>query len=353
MVPTSSRLLKKMKQAWKHVKEMVNSVSNADTWEKTIRKRSRTGFTNEQAIPDLIRNRLVSVLEARTKAQLVQLQESIMKQKREERFPEKAQFKEVGWTLSRKTQFEPLVYGPQEALWYSAYPVNTAYSVNHRVLTDLKKSRPTFKPKSVLDFGAGPGTSSWAAQEVFGESIDEYCVIEPSQAMVDVLKVTMEDFPGLQIRRTLAEMSHELKSDQRFDLVTASHVFSELPSDLERVTSLSALWKLVSDDGMLVLVDRGSAWGSLTMRSARQLILDSFESDPTRGQIVGPCPHLNDCPMAEGSWCHFIQRSPNVKFPKTNDTRRTNGFRTSKYSYIIMSKLPTEKVAERWGRLVR
>ena len=40
------------------------------------------------------------------------------------------------------------------------------YSVAFRVLRELRLARPELMPSTLLDFGAGPGTVVWAAQEV-------------------------------------------------------------------------------------------------------------------------------------------------------------------------------------------
>lgn len=36
-----------------------------------------------------------------------------------------------------------------------------------KVFEEVKKSLPDFRPNKILDFGSGPGTAIWAAQEVF------------------------------------------------------------------------------------------------------------------------------------------------------------------------------------------
>jgi hypothetical protein len=41
------------------------------------------------------------------------------------------------------------------------------YFVYKRVMSEVRKRMPTFKPESVLDFGAGLGSGAWAANHVF------------------------------------------------------------------------------------------------------------------------------------------------------------------------------------------
>jgi ribosomal protein RSM22 (predicted rRNA methylase) len=43
-----------------------------------------------------------------------------------------------------------------------------------RVVGEVAVRLPGFKPKLMLDYGAGPGTAAWAAQEVSsGNSVEE------------------------------------------------------------------------------------------------------------------------------------------------------------------------------------
>lgn len=49
---------------------------------------------------------------------------------------------------------------------YSVMRMPACYAVAMRVLRELRIARPGFSPGSLLDFGSGPGTAIWAAQEV-------------------------------------------------------------------------------------------------------------------------------------------------------------------------------------------
>ena len=40
------------------------------------------------------------------------------------------------------------------------------YAATARVLHELHECRPGLQPESMLDFGAGPGTATWAARQV-------------------------------------------------------------------------------------------------------------------------------------------------------------------------------------------
>ncbi|CAI5711383.1 hypothetical protein KXD40_001533 [Peronospora effusa] len=287
-------------------------------------------------------DRLTSVVRSRTHSQLETLRQKHVGDRRNTRqLPLDMSKTPLGWSMDRSELIPPFAYGPAETLAYLSYEIEATYACNHAVFTELQKRLPHFEPKSVLDFGAGPGTASWVAKEFYEKSLDKYRVVEPSQSMVDAAEVLLEDFSGLSIRRSIADMSRDIDAGNKYDLIVASYVFSEITNDFERVATTSALWELLSENGCLVVVDRGSPWGSHHVRSARQFVLDSVAEDESGEEgvhIVAPCPHHFECPAAGSTWCHFVQRSPIVNRPREVTTKRWHGQKGSKFSYMIMQK---------------
>ena len=47
----------------------------------------------------------------------------------------------------------------------------------------VKEALPHFAPKSFMDFGAGPGTATMAAGNVFPATAEAFTLVEPSMAM--------------------------------------------------------------------------------------------------------------------------------------------------------------------------
>lgn len=60
----------------------------------------------------------------------------------------------------------PPTYEEITTATYAATRFPGTFAAIVRVFDELKSRLPDFKPKSMLDFGAGPGTAIWAAQEV-------------------------------------------------------------------------------------------------------------------------------------------------------------------------------------------
>ncbi|KAL3660035.1 hypothetical protein V7S43_014959 [Phytophthora oleae] len=303
---------------------------------------SRNGLVQRVEMPKEMLDRLTSVVRSRTHSQFETLRQKHVGDRRNTRqLPLDMSKTPLGWTMDRSQQIPPFAYGPAETLAYLAFEMEATYACTHAVFSELKKRLPDFKPKSVLDFGAGPGTASWVAKDFYSESIDKFRVVEPSQSMVDAAEVLLEDFPGLSVRRNIADLSRDIDAGNKYDLIVVSYVFSDITNDFERVATISALWELLGENGCLVVVDRGSPWGSHHVRSARQFVLD-FVADDEEGKegvrIVAPCPHHFECPAAGSTWCHFVQRSPVVNRPREATTKRWHGQKGSKFSYMVMQK---------------
>ena len=118
-----------------------------------------------------------------------------------------------------------------------------------------------WNPTSALDFGAGCGVGVWAMRERWGSTMTSYTAVEPSRSMTEAGHALLNDFPGMTWRRSLRELlptnnrgepMRPTPSYQR-DLVLASQVLSELPTDSARRTAATVLWDLVKEGGVLVV----------------------------------------------------------------------------------------------------
>lgn len=55
----------------------------------------------------------------------------------------------------------------EQALAYALARLPGCYAASERIFRELAVRFPALQPRSLLDFGAGPGTATWAAQEVW------------------------------------------------------------------------------------------------------------------------------------------------------------------------------------------
>lgn len=273
------------------LKENVEMISD-------IQNLSKNGLTERLEMPMELVRRLSTLTKQRSHSQLEDLNLNYIRDGENARkFPRDTHETPVGWTTSQVAQIPAYSYGPSETLAYLAYEIDASYATIYNVFRQLRNKDQHFRPTSMIDFGSGPGTASWAAREFFDESIQKHQIVETSQAMTDAAQVVMEGFNGFSIRRSLDELRSEVLLNIKYDFIVLNYVLSEITTDFERVKIMSVLWELLSEDGYLVIVDRGSPWGSHQVRSARQFILDSVNSTADFSvQVVAPCPHNEQVP---------------------------------------------------------
>ena len=244
-----------------------------------------------------------------------------------------------------------------------------------------------FRPRRMLDFGAGPGTAVWAAQDVWlasdgaGHGAPDMQMraahaVERSAAMTALgrqleaaraegaaaaaaerdearRRRLPEGFPRRPAAApvtwapSLAALRRRAAGGagrRRYDLVTCAYVLSSefgaaearggggggggwdanggsgsaTSADADRV--VRALWDMVAEGGVLLLVDPGTRAGSAAVLRARELVLDvagrraakrdrraaaaaaaereGDAEEPEGGAyVVAPCPHDGPCPM--------------------------------------------------------
>ena len=316
---------------------------------------------------------------------------------------------ELPWTTSEDDaaaleKLEPFVYGPDESAAYVGFRMGSAVVLTQRLLGLLAERDPSFVPTSVIDFGAGPASSLWAVDEVWPDAMQSAVCVEPSQSMATAGRmlakglrssVAVEWVPSINriFPQPGARGSGSNAAPRQAQLVIAANVLGELPSDAARGAAIELLWRTVAPNGVLLVSEPGSPWGSQVVRRARQALLDAHDGDGslgegTRPRILAPCPHSVRCPMdasdaaeraaasrfidpldidgeeeeeneevgAEGEaalaaeaallpsgmvrWCHFSHRAPMhaVHTQHERSSRGSAGKVQPKFSYVLLRK---------------
>lgn len=220
-----------------------------------------------------------------------------------------------------------------EALSYLVARMPATYAANTMVMSAIAKLHPEFEPKSVLDIGAGPGTSTIAARQYF-DSIETAQLVEPNyhlkKAGVDYL-VT----PLANATWNTAKVE-EFKPTGVYDLVIASYVLNEIsPQKLGAL--IEKLWAACS--GVLMILEPGTPQGAGIIQAVRDWARSS-----NGAFILAPCPQSGECPLAEieTRWCHFSVRTSRSKLHKVLKGGDA-GFEDEKFSYIVLSRTPKER----------
>lgn len=210
---------------------------------------------------------------------------------------------------------------------YAGFRMPSTYAVMKRVLEELKirSHQETFE--TLLDLGAGPGTSLWAAQEVF-PTLQKLTLLEKDPELIQLGKRLAKKS---SLNASWQEEDLTLAHFQKHDLVILSYVLSELQS-VENV--IGKAWEATQK--VLVIVEPGTRYGFANILLARDFLIKS------QAHLVAPCPHQNSCPLAlAGDWCHFSERVPRSRFHKMIKGGE-KGYEDEKYSYLIASKMPAE-----------
>lgn len=201
--------------------------------------------------------------------------------------------------------WKDIEYDYHSALVYLAARLAPNYAAAYTVFNEIKKSDPTFVPKTVLDFGSGIGSSMYAANQVWPASINEHFNCDSSKAMNDVSRLVMQGgneqqpllYPGVFYRQFLpASVMVRIEwiihliivnlFQIKYDMVVSSYTLMELPNQRSRVQVIENLWNKTQD--LLVLIETGSPEGFATILEARNLILTLNGYDVTKSYYIDP-----------------------------------------------------------------
>ena len=190
----------------------------------------------------------------------------------------------------------PILDSAERVAAYAAYRMPATHAALVRVLGAVAQAG--LSPASHLDLGGGTGAAAWASSECF-DSLESITVLDQVDEALRVGRRLVSDAPSEVLRRaTFARALAGAWPQQTADLVTVSYVLSELaPAQQERLVA-----DAMTLGGAVVVVEPGTPDGY-----AR--ILDVRDTFRTAGwQLIGPCPHAEQCPLGPGDWCHFAAR---------------------------------------------
>eukprot|EP00928_Gymnodinium_smaydae_P089131 TRINITY_DN73134_c0_g1_i1.p1 TRINITY_DN73134_c0_g1~~TRINITY_DN73134_c0_g1_i1.p1 ORF type:complete len:610 (-),score=83.42 TRINITY_DN73134_c0_g1_i1:65-1894(-) len=230
-----------------------------------------------------------------------------------------------------------MFWSPEAALTYVAHRYPAVWACNFRVLQELRRRAPDFRPRRVLDYGAGPAPSLATAQDIWEGGFEAAVAIEPSEIMTQVGEYLLADtgLPPVQWRRCLYDDMTE-----KFDLITVSFVQMEIRGQESRDALIKQLWNRLSPGGVLVLLEQGSPTGFRFMHHTRELLISRIGAD--NFHFVAPCPHEGMCPVAitGRDWCHFSQRVKRTPHKVYCKGARHRDLEEVKFSFLCIRKGP-------------
>lgn len=231
------------------------------------------------------------------------------------------------------------ISSPVAAVAYAVTRLPATYAALAAALTAARLRMPEWRPATLLDVGAGPGVSVWAAGAVW-PSLASATLLERDQRMMTVGQRLMEEAPtGQEViwRQTDVTFEWGKLVGASFDLCLSSYALNELPHE-QRIPTVARLWAACG--GALALVAPGTPAGFAAIREARAWLIGAG------AHIVAPCPHADACPMPPGDWCHFSQR-----LARSRLHRQLKGgdapFEDEKYTYVVAAHQSGAPIAAR------
>ncbi|XP_043840640.1 methyltransferase-like protein 17, mitochondrial isoform X2 [Dromiciops gliroides] len=255
----------------------------------------------------------------------------------------------------RKTTYhwQKLSYDEKLSLVYMAARLDGGFAAVSRAFHEIQARVPDFKPQTLMDFGSGTGSVTWAAYNTWGQSLSEYLCVDSSAAMLALAERLLKGgldsgkphVPGVFFRQFLP-----VSPKIQFDVVVSAFSLSELPSMADRTEVIQTLWRKTGH--FLVLVENGTKTGHCILMEARDLVLRGPEKSPLDrrpGHVFAPCPHELPCPKLSASQhqaCSFSQAYSTIPFSWNQSHKE------EKFSLVILSRTLPEK-DHQWARLTQ
>lgn len=209
---------------------------------------------------------------------------------------------------------------------YLATRAPATYAAVAEVFRQVELLRPGWRPASVLDLGAGPGTAAWAAVAVWpGIGTVELVEAEPEMARVATALAATGPAVLRDAHLTIGDAGAQGPSAE---LAIASYVIGELDDTALERFAVSA-WARTSDT--LVVVEPGTTAGYRRVLAVRDLLLGAGAS------TLAPCPHDGACPLPDGDWCHFSTRLPRSATHRVAKGA-ARGFEDEKFAYVALCR---------------
>lgn len=198
------------------------------------------------------------------------------------------------------------------------------YAAVSAVFHEVAKLMPDFSPQSLLDIGAGPGTASLSAQHAW-PSVQSFELVERDARFA---AVATELVRGAKLsQKPLQQVSGKA------DLVVAAYVLAELPEE-EAASAAARLW--ASADNVFIVIEPGTPSGFARVRQVREVLVKAG------AQMVGPCTHVNPCPMQSSDWCHFKVRLARAR-SHMHAKGATVPFEDESFSWVAFARQPVAK----------
>jgi ribosomal protein RSM22 (predicted rRNA methylase) len=244
----------------------------------------------------------------------------------------------------------PVARSQAEILAYAATRLPATFAAISAVLHEIKRLRPDWRPRTLLDLGTGPGPGLWGAAATW-PSLERAVAVDAEEGMLALGRDLAGAAPHAAVRaaRWARADVADPPPDGPYDLVLLAYVLGELDAAGRDRAVDHAANATAEPAGLTVVVEPGTPEGYARVLRARERLLGRG------GTVVAPCPHDGPCPLAGSDWCHFA-----VRLPRTAAHRAAKhadlGYEDEKFSYVAVARPSGEQDQDpqhTWTRVLR
>ncbi|KAM3955539.1 ribosome assembly protein METTL17, mitochondrial [Aphomia sociella] len=240
-------------------------------------------------------------------------------------------------------------YDKATCLQYLMTRAAPEYAILVRVLDEIRKMHPDYKPRSFFDFGSGVGTGTWAMNSYWHGDIFEYFCVDTSQHMHNLARLILcqgKDNVEFPLKGYFQRQFLPASTDLKYSIVLSAFSLFEMPSMQARLETIQKLWNKTDD--YLIIVEHGTNAGFRVVNEAREFILNLPEGK-NNGYAFSPCPNDNVCPryLEHQTPCNFIMKYESLPIPSKSEVM------ADLFSYVILKKGVRPSDDPQWPRVVR
>lgn len=243
-----------------------------------------------------------------------------------------------------------IAYDKPTSLQYLMLRSAPEYAVLLRILDEINKVFPDYKPRSFFDFGSGVGTGTWAVNNYWKGDIFEYFCVDTSETMHDLARLILcsgKDNVEMPLKGYFQRQFLPASTELKYSIVLSAYSLFELPDMKSRLETIQKLWNKTED--YLIIIEQGSNAGFQVVNEAREFVLNLPDNTSNKGYAFSPCPNDNVCPryMEHQTPCNFLMKYESLPY-----VSKTAIF-AELFSYVILKKGSRPKDDPQWPRIVR
>ncbi|XP_046843294.1 methyltransferase-like protein 17, mitochondrial [Xenia sp. Carnegie-2017] len=274
--------------------------------------------------------------------------------------------KKINHHLTKKPkiqEYKTIRYQRRECAAFIADRAPATYGATLRVLHEIARRCKDFKPETILDFGSGAGTATWAAHKIWKDSIKIYQCVDVSRDMNDMAEQLLRNNDGYRTPHYIPRVYYKeflpFTHKVTYDVVVASYSLTDIPFTRARQDILDNLWRKTNH--FLVIVDKGNNEGFDVTMQARDLVTNNRKAmfgteDEQPSFVFSPCPHDLACPRLDANTrdhpCNFEQRVQ-LSYAQKSTNLKKYGYFNELFSYVVLCKGERNKQDLNWARLLR